>query len=306
MSQRNLASYIGGLTERVGRGAVPSNITYSYLILGGAVLWFVVFLVIPLLMLVVSSFMSFENYSIVYELTIDQYQNVMNVTFFNAMVLTFLYGVAVVAISLLIGYPLAYYLRFYLSFTQSLFVFLLLLIPFFTMEVVRMYSVFSVLGKLGVVNKLLLEVGLIDAPLSLMFTRISVVWGYLLNYSVFMTGPIFISLTQVEDEHIDTAKIFCGTPISIFRSVIWPMSLPGVTIGTFLVFLLTIGNFLVPRLLSSGKGQITSYLFTLVNQGVNYPAAAAVSVFLMIPVLVLIVVLNHLVDITEPFKSGRS
>ncbi|WP_318568686.1 ABC transporter permease [Salinigranum marinum] len=285
---------------------MPSNITYSYLILGGAVLWFVAFLVIPLLMLVVSSFMSFENYSIVYELTISQYQNVMNMTFFNAMVLTFLYGVAVVAISLLIGYPLAYYLRFHLSFTQSLFVFLLLLIPFFTMEVVRMYSVFSVLGKLGVVNKLLLEIGLIDAPLALMFTRISVAWGYLLNYSIFMTGPIFISLTQVEDEHIDTAKIFCGTPVSIFRSVIWPMSLPGVTIGTFLVFLLTIGNFLVPRLLSSGKGQITSYLFTLVNQGVNYPAASAVSVFLMIPVLVLIVVLNHLVDITEPFNSGRS
>ena len=114
-----------------------------------------------------------------------------------------------------------------------------------------------------------------------------------------MAAPIYISLSQIDEDLIAASKTLRGGRFATFRHIVWPLSLPGVVIGTIFVFVLSVGNFTVPQFLSGGEATITTLIYLSVNQGLNYPVASALSIALLVAIFVVVYGLTRIVDITE-------
>lgn len=285
--------------KKISRDSI--SIHESYLLAGPSVLWFGVFLLIPLGVISYYSFLTYSSFSIEHTFTLKPWISVITSdTIRQVLVETLFTGAVVTLITLVFGYPLAYYLRFHTSQNGGIILLLFLIIPFWTSGVIRTLGWIPVLGKEGVINQVLLLAGLIDQPLSwLLFSPVSQILGYLQNYVVFMAAPIYIALTQVDEGLLDASETLRGGPIATFKNVTWPLSLPGVVIGAIFVFVLSIGNFAVPQFLSGGSSTVSTLIYTTVNQGLDYPAASALSLMLLIVIFGIVYLSLRRVDITE-------
>ncbi len=277
------------------------SLSEIHVLTGPTVLWFVAFLLLPLAVVAIYSFLTYESFSVIWEFSLDSYtETVLSDTVLSATVLTVGIGLIVTAITLVFGYPIAYYLRFYLSEKAGILLLLFLVIPFWTSGIVRTIGYIPILGRTGVINQSLIFIGVLDEPLSiLLFSPLSMAIGYLQNYVVFMAAPIYISLSQINEDLLDASETLRGNPIQTFRHVTLPMSLPGVAIGCMFTFVLTIGNFSVPSFLSGGQGTISTLIYDSVNRGLRYPDAAAMSMMLLLIIFIFVYALLRTVDITE-------
>jgi len=275
------------------------------LLAGPTVIWFALFLLAPLAVVLYYSFLTYESFSVIQEFTLAAYtETVFSDTVLSSLTQTIGIGLVVSLITLVFGYPLAYFLRFYTSENGGILLLLFLVIPFWTSGVIRTLGWLPILGKTGVINQVLIMAGIIDQPLSwLLFSPVSQVIGYLQNYIVFMAAPIYISLSQIDEDLLDASETLRGTPLATFRHVTLPLSLPGVAIGCMFTFVLTIGNFTVPTFLSGGSATISTLIYDAVNRGLRYPAAAAMSMVLLAVIFVFIYALFRRVDISEIAQS---
>lgn len=287
-----------GLGSRLGGfGEVAGLVTPT-------VAWFVVFLLAPLVVILYYSFLTYSSFNVINEFTLNAWLSVFEPTIYDVFVRSLLIGVAVTAVTLVFGYPLAYYLRFYTTQNGGILLLLFLVIPFWTSAVVRTIGWYPILGRTGIINQLLVQVGLIGGPLDfLLFSPFSQIVGYLAAYVVFMAAPIYISLSQIDEDLLDASETLRGGPIETFRHVTLPLSMPGVAIGVIFVFVLSIGDFTVPQFLSGGKGTITTLIYLAVNNGLNYPNAAALSISLLVIIFAIVYVLTRFVDISKIARS---
>lgn len=270
------------------------------LLVGPSVLWFVVFLGAPLVLIGVYSFLTYSSFNVIWEFSTAAWANVFTATVLRALGITLVIATASTALTLLFGYPLAYYLRFYTSQNGGILLLLFLVIPFWTSALIRTLGWYPVLGRLGVVNKLLQGVGLIQEPIEwLLFSPFSMLVGLLGAYVVFMAAPIYISLSQIDEDLLDASETLRGDPWATFRNVTLPLSMPGVIIGIIFVFVLSMGDFIVPQFLSGGQGTITTLVYLSVNSGLNYPNAAALSITLLAVIFVVVYGLTRIVDISD-------
>ncbi len=266
------------------------------------VLWFVVFLIVPLLVILFYSFLTYESFSVVQEFTLSAWVDnvITSGAVHSAFVRTIGVGIIVTAITLVFGYPLAYYLRFHTTPMMGIVLLLFLVIPFWTSELIRTFGWLPILGRNGVINGLLLNLGVISEPMGwLLYSSFSQAIGYLQNYVVFMAAPIYISLSQIDEGLIDASETLRSNPIQTFRNVTWPLSLPGVAIGCMFTFVLTIGNFTVPSFLSGGANTVPTLIFNRYGQGLNYPSAASLSITLLAVIFIFVFVLFRVVDIAD-------
>ena len=287
--------------ERLLPGDRSLSLSEIHVLTGPTVLWFTIFLLVPLAVVFVYSFLTYESFSVVWEFTLAPYtETVLSDTVISTTIRTIVIGLIVTAITLVFGYPIAYYLRFYLSEKAGIVLLLFLVIPFWTSAIIRTIGWIPILGQTGMINQVLLWIGVIDKPLSiLLFSPISQALGYLQNYVVFMAAPIYISLSQIDEDLLDASETLRGNHVATFRHVTLPLSLPGVAIGCMFTFVLTIGNFSVPSFLSGGQGTISTLIYDSVNRGLRYPDAAAMSIMLLLIIFIFVYALLRTVDITE-------
>lgn len=271
------------------------------LLAGPSAAWFAVFLIVPLLVIGYYSFLTYSSFDVIHEFTLEAWTgSVFTETVYSVFLRTLIIGIVVTAITLVFGYPLAYFLRFYTSQNGGILLLLFLVIPFWTSGVIRTIGWLPILGKTGVINKIFLMSGLIGEPITwLLYSPFSQIVGYLQNYVVFMAAPIYISLSQIDEGLLDASETLRSTPLSTFRNVTWPLSLPGVAIGSIFVFVLSIGNFTVPQFLSGGESTISTLIYLTINNGLNYPAAAALSITLLAVIFTAVFLLLRIVDISE-------
>ena len=289
------------LTDRLVPGNRKLSLSKIHALVGPTVAWFAVFLLVPLVVILYYSFLTYSSFAVIHEFTLAPYtETVFSGTVLWSFARTLVIGVVVTVITLAFGYPLAYFLRFYTSETIGILLLLFMVIPFWTSEVIRTLGWIPILGRGGVINQTLLLLGVIDSPIGwLLFSPVSQVAGYLQNYVVFMAAPIFISLAQIDEDLLDASETLRGGPAATFRHVTLPLSMPGVTIGCIFTFVLTIGNFSIPTFLSGGTGTISTLIFTSVNRGLNYPDAAAMSIALLAVIFLFVYLMVRYVDITE-------
>lgn len=273
-----------------------------YLLIAPQTLVFLLFLVFPIVMIGVVSFWQFNGYAMVPAFTLDNYTSILtsNVTL-RTYLNTFKYVLLVWFFCLAIAFPVSYFLAFHIKNQRlQIILFLVCTVPFWTSNIIRMISWIPVLGREGLVNGLLLKLGLIQQPLEfLLYSDFAIVLGLVHLFNFFMIAPIFNSLMRIDRNLITAAEDMGANGWQILKEVILPLAAPGIAIGSIFVVTLVMGEFVTVRLMGGGQAASIGKLIQTQIGSLQYPLAAANAVILLIVTLILVMAILRVVDIRK-------
>ncbi len=262
----------------------------------------VVFLILPILLIVAVSFWTADEFSFRPDLQFGNYEYLFgSAVAWKVFGLTFMMAVIVWALTLAIGFTIAYFLAFHVR-TQKwqMALFLLTTIPFWTSNIIRMISWIPLLGKSGLVNQTLINAGIIDEPLQwLLYSGFSVCLAFVHLYTLFMVVPIFNTMMRIDKSLIEAARDGGASGFQILTNVIIPLSKPGIMIGSIFVIALVMSDFVTTRFMSGSQLANVGRLISNDIGLLQYPSAAATAVVLLITVLLIIGAMLRLVDIRK-------
>lgn len=251
--------------------------------------WMGALFVLPMIMMLALSFMERGTYGqVVYQFTIDNYIRIFDPLYGLIFWDTLVVAVLTTGFSILCGYPLAYYISRLDKSKQQIWL-LLVMIPFWINFLVRSYAWVIILRSQGVVNTILQSLGLIDEPLTLLYNSGSVLVGMVYTLLPFMVLPIYVSLEQMDYRKLEAAYDLGATPWKAFWHVTLPMTKTGVVTGSILVFVSSIGMFVVPDVMGGAKSALIGNVIQ--NQFLSardWPFGSALSIVLMLLSLLLI------------------
>ena len=262
-------------------------------------MWFLFMLILPLIVILVFSFgerSAFGGYSGGF--TLEQYANLPSrlKAFQNTMII----APAGTLLSLVVAYPLAYFLAVRVSRQYKLILLVLVIVPFWTSLLVRTYAWIFILGGRGIPT--LLEFIGIEG-VRLINTQGAVLVGIVYGYLPLMVFPIFVSLEKLDKTLLEASSDLGGSPFKTFMQITLPLSMPGIATGSMLVFILLMGEFLIPAFLGGGKVFfIGNALVDLFLQSRNWPFGAAVSVTL---VVIMLITVSLYMRMIMRSKTGR-
>jgi len=259
--------------------------------------WVAVFLLLPYALLFCYSFWSVSaSQQIVHSWNLDNYRELLRVDVYGQTLLRSMWIAARVMIfSLLLGYPLAYYLSFHAGRRKDLF-YQLVIIPLWVSYLVRAYAWKTILGSDGVLNTLLQYVHLTKHPLEfLLYSPFAVVLTLTHIYTPFAFLPIYASLEHIPRNLVEASHDLGASPFQTFWRVIFPLSIPGVLAGATFAFVLSLGDFLAPLLLGGPSGiMISNIVVSLFGAAYNWPLGAAISLCMLLLVLGLLCLSENL------------
>lgn len=252
-----------------------------------ALLWLGIFFVAPSLIVVAVSVMTRGlGGSPILPLTLDHYQRTFTV-FGIVLQRSIWIAFITMAICLLVGYPLALFIRTRQSLGVRRFALFLIILPFWTNFLVRTYAWQMLLGREGLINSFLMGLGVIGQPLELLNTEFAVMLGLVYGFLPFMVLPIYATIERFDFRYVEAAYDLGANKWHVFWRIMLPMTLPGVLAGCILVFIPAIGSFVTPDLLGGTQGLMIGNLIHAQFKGVgNMPLGAAMSVVMMVLVLV--------------------
>lgn len=205
-------------------------------------------------------------------------------------------AMATVIFSLVVCYPVAFWISRLSSKMKSLFI-LLITLPFFSSMIVRLYAWILILRDSGFANQFLEWTGVIAEPLSIMYSGTAVIIGMVYIFVPFMFLPIYSSVEKLDTRLIQASEDLGATPFTTFRKVIFPMTLPGIMAGSVLVFIPSLGNFVIPELFGGAKvlmiGNMVEQQFLYAR---NWPFGAALSMIITLFMLVLLSVFFYRIN----------
>ena len=273
-----------------------------YFLVAPQTLVFLLFLIFPILMILIVSFWQFTGYSMVPGFTLDNYMSVFTSqvtlrTYLN----TFKYVILVWFFCLAVSFPVAYFLAFHIKSQKwQIILFLICTIPFWTSNIIRMISWIPVLGREGLVNSALINLGLIQQPITwLLYSDFAIVLGMVHLFNFFMIAPIFNSLMRIDRSLITAAEDMGASGFQILKEVILPLAAPGIAIGSIFVVTLVMGEFVTVRLMGGGQAASIGKLIQTQIGSVQYPLAAANAVILLLITLLLVMAILRVVDIRK-------
>jgi spermidine/putrescine transport system permease protein len=259
--------------------------------------WVAVFLVLPYALLFCYSFWSVSpSQQVVHSWNLDNYRELLRVNVYAETLFRSMWIAARVMIfSLLLGYPLAYYLSFHAGGRKNLF-YQLVIIPLWVSYLVRAYAWKTILGSDGVLNTLLQYVHLTKHPLEfLLYSPFAVVLTLTHIYTPFLFLPIYASLEHIPRNLVEASHDLGASPFQTFWRVIFPLSIPGVLAGATFAFVLSLGDFLAPLLLGGPSGiMISNIVVSLFGAAYNWPLGAAISLCMLLIVLGLLFLSENL------------
>lgn len=274
-----------------------------YLLAAPMALVFLLFFVVPMILVLVVSFFDYEAYDmLIPAFTFQNYLDVFaeRVTW-ETYLSTLRFCLIVWAITLALGFAIAYFLAFYVrSLTWQMTLFLLCTIPFWTSNVIRMISWIPLLGRNGVVNSALLSMGIVDRPQEwLLYSPFSVTLGFVHLYTLFMIVPVFNSMVRIDRSLIEAATDAGATEWQTIRHVILPLVKPGIVIGSIFVLTVVMGDFVTVNVLGGGKVASVGKAIATELGYLQFPPAAANAMVLLVTVILMIVALGRIVDVRK-------
>lgn len=250
---------------------------------GPALAWTLAFFVVPLGVMLLHSFWQRVGGELVTDLTLANYQNFLDKSYFvAALVNSIEVTVLVTVISILLAYPLACILAWRVPPRWQRLALVLAILPFWTSYVVRSYSWLLVLSEGGVISNFLLDIGLTAEPLSLANSRAAVVIGFVHFFVMLLTLTIYANLVQLPPSYRKAAADLGAGPVRAFIHVVLPLTLPGVMVGAFLTFVLCIGDFITPQILGGNRELLLPQTLMLqIGRRADFPMASALAMVLM-------------------------
>jgi spermidine/putrescine transport system permease protein len=271
--------------------------------LAPAFLWWGVFLAAPLVLVLANSFFRRGPFGgVVYQPTLDNYVRAVDPLFLGVLGYSIQMALITTVICFVVGYPAAYFIATRTSARVRNALLLLVILPFWTNFLIRTYAWIVLLNREGVVNQTLQGVGLIDAPLPLLYNDFAIVMGLVYGYLPLMILPLYASLERLHPEIREAAQDLGARPLRVLRTVTFPLILPGVVAGCVFVFVPTLGNFPVPQLLGGGRRIMIG---NLINQQFlearDWPFGATLALGLMVILMALLVVQSRLLRRSREF-----
>jgi putative spermidine/putrescine transport system permease protein len=270
---------------------------------------FLLFLVLPLVLVVAVSTWRATDYELIPAFSAQNYIDVFNgcgntsemcVTL-KTYLSTFKFCFLVWAITLVIGFMVAYFLAFHVRSvgTQTL-LFIVCTVPFWTSNVIRMISWVPLLGRNGVINQGLQGLGLIDTPIEwLLFSNFSVVLAFVHLYTMFMIVPIFNSMMRIDRALIEAARDSGASGWQTVWNVVVPLSRTGIIIGSIFVITIVMGDFVTIGVMGGQQIASVGKIIQVQTSYLQFPMAAANAVILLVITLMMIWGLTRLVDIRK-------
>ncbi|VXD18928.1 ABC transporter permease [Planktothrix paucivesiculata] len=252
-----------------------------------ATIWLLIFFVIPLIIVLIYSFLERGNYGgVTWEFTLKNYQRLANDLYLNIIWRSLGLASLTTLICLIIGYPIAFFIAISSGRWRNLLLFLVI-IPFWTNFLVRTYAWMVILRSEGVINTFLQSLNLISEPLNLLFTPFAVIVGLIYGYLPFMILPLYATIERLNFSLVEAAQDLGANHIRTFFRIILPLTLPGIIAGSILVFIPALGAFITPDILGGAKTVMVGNLIqNQFLQARDWPFGSALSMGLMILVLI--------------------
>lgn len=275
-------SVITGRVKSVFRAVREEPSFQGAFLISPTMLYLFLFLLLPLLLVVVLSVLTRGPYgNVVYRLNFKNYARLVDPLYLRILSYSFVTAMGTTLITILIGYPLAYYIARSAARLRSILLFLIL-VPFWTNFIIRIYAWIMILRTEGLLNGMLLGLSVIQAPLDILYTPTAVFIGMVYEFLPFMVLPLFTSLEKIEMAQLEAAADLGAPPWRAFLRVTLPLSVPGMVAGSILVFIPAMGMFVVPDLMGGAKTVLVGNLIR--NQFLtarDWPFGSAASVLLL-------------------------
>ena len=279
-----------GLTQRL-RGIGQLHL---WLLLSPSLVWLALCVLAPLSLLVVFSFWKVQNYALVHDFTLSNYADLFSgdQVYFPVLWKTIRLALLVTLTCLPLGYLIAYYVARRVPTRWKPFIYLLVLVPMWTSYAVRVYSWKTVLDTNGILNDILLYVGILKQPSSVFLYNTFAVYLALVSAMLpFMVMPIYSALEKIPRALVEASGDLNAGPARTFWLVTWPLSLPGVLAGATFTFVFTIGDFVASQFLGGTTGMLVGRIvYATFGLSFDWPSGAAMSFVLLIVVFAIIAV----------------
>ncbi len=257
-----------------------------------------VFMIVPIGIIAAYSFMEANPYGgvrmngslsayvqLLFEYDFDevlQFDSTYLLIFLRSVIL----ALAATLLSLVIGFPVAYFIARQPPARRNVFIFLIT-VPFWTNLLIRTYSWILILRDTGLVNNGLMFLNIIDSPLQLLYTNLAILLGLIYTYIPFMVLPIYASVEKLDFRLIEAAHDLYASRATVLRRIVIPLTSPGIVAGSILVFIPCVGAFIAPNLLGGGKHLMLGSLIQLqFASSRNWPFGSAVAIILLAVVLI--------------------
>lgn len=225
-----------------------------------------------------------DNYAYLWE--DDLYVN----TYLNSLLIS----VTSTVLCLLLGYPIAYAIV-RSSHTVKHILLMLIILPFWTSFLLRVYAWMGLLADQGTINDLLIALGIIDEPIRMLYTTFAVYVGIVYTYVPFMILPLYANMEKLDWELLEAAADLGARPITTFLTVTLPMTTPGIIAGSLLVFIPATGEYVIPDLLGGGNVlMIGRVLYNEFNANIDWPVASAVAIALLLLLVLPMMLYQHI------------
>jgi spermidine/putrescine transport system permease protein len=243
-----------------------------------ALLWTLVFFVVPFMAMAVMSLTQKEG-----GFSLAAYaQFFQNPSYWRALVNSLEVTLIVTALSVILAYPFAWILAFIVPERWQRLALMLAVLPFWTSYVVRSYSWLLVLAEKGVINSTLINLGLLSEPVQIANTRAATVIGFVHFFVMLLTLTIFANLKQLSPNYRKAATDLGASGFQTFIHVILPLTLPGIMVGAFLTFVLAIGDYITPQILGGNNELLMPQLIMMqIGRRGDFASASALSLILM-------------------------
>ncbi len=271
---------------------------------------FLVFFVLPLVLVVIVSFWDYNDYEMLPAFTtrsyVESFEGCLTqlpdlCTMLKTYVSTVKFCLIVWALTLVIGFTVAYFLAFHVrKATTQMVLFLVCTIPFWTSNVIRMISWVPLLGRNGLINQMLMGAHVVHAPVEwLLYSPFSVALAFVHLFTFFMVAPIFNSMMRIDRRLIEAAYDSGANGWQMLTNVIVPLCKPGIAIGSIFVVTIVMGDFITFGVMGGQQIASAGKIVETRLSALQFPPAAASAVILLCATMVIIAVLNRIVDVRK-------
>ncbi len=251
--------------------------------------WLALFVLVPNLMIIGTSFLTRDETNLLeFTFTFDNYLRLLDPLYAKVVAHSFYMAIIATILCLLVGYPFAYSVA-KMPEKWRPFMLFLVIVPFWTNSLIRTYGLKIVLGTQGILNKILISIGIIDTPLRIMYSETAVMIGLVYILLPFMILPLYSAIEKLDGTYIEAARDLGANKIQTMTKVILPLTMPGIIGGCLLVLLPALGMFYISDLLGGAKNPlIGNVIKSQVLNARDWPFGAATSIALTIVMAVML------------------
>jgi spermidine/putrescine transport system permease protein len=266
-----------------------SNTLPALITVGPVTLIMVLLVAVPLIYVAVMSFCSIDQYyNVVYRFSFDNYVRLFNADYLRIYVQSLAIALITTVICILVGYPFSYVIARTKSKKKKI-LYMLVIIPFWTNSLIRIYGWRNLLGSSGWINGILMKLHIVSEPVDFLYKQGTTILGMVYCLIPFMILPLYTAIEKLDGSLLEASSDLGAKPVNTFFEVILPLTSGGIFSGSLMVFIPCLGYFFVSDILGGGNSDVIGNLIERQFQsGNNWPLGAALSIVLIIVTLILV------------------